>query len=377
MEKRIVHVRDVSELEACAGELGSASTFGVDSESNSMYVYREQVCYLQLVAGDVVYLVDTIELRQLDALRPIFGDPGRTAILHGADYDVVCLGRDFDLRFGRLFDTMLAAQLLGRRSLGLAALCQEYFGVELDKSLTKHDWGQRPLEDRYVRYLIDDVLYLEELAQGLGLELEKADLVEEFRIECDRVAGLSWSEKAFDEDGFWRIKGVRDLNPKAVAVLKALWCGRERIAEAAGLPPFKIAHNEALLAAARNAAASDRTDVGRAFRGSFWRRHRDELEAGVADALAGRIDAPPPPRRERVARNIQAAQDELRGWRRQHADDRGVPPMVVLPNHVLAQLFESPPRDRAALAALPGLGAKRLALYGDEILEILERHLGR
>ena len=198
MEPRIIHVRDAAGLEACGDRLRESAVIGVDSESNSMYVYRERVCYLQIAAGDTIYLVDTLAVDDIDPLLPAFADPAIVKVLHGADYDVVCLGRDYGARFGGLFDTMIAAQLLDRDGLGLAALCRDFFDVELDKSLTKHDWGRRPLEEHYVRYLVEDVLYLEGLREKLLVELCEADIEEEFRLECERVAGMEWSGKPFD-----------------------------------------------------------------------------------------------------------------------------------------------------------------------------------
>src|SRR4029079_7255998 len=120
---------------------------------------------------------DTLALPDLEPLRPLFEGP-QLKILHGDDYDLSGLFRDFKLRLANVFDTMIAAQILGRDQLGLAALVREFFGVELDKTLTRHDWGERPLHEKHVRYLVEDVVQLTALHERLESELAANDLTE-------------------------------------------------------------------------------------------------------------------------------------------------------------------------------------------------------
>src|SRR4029079_14982483 len=110
-----------SDLEAAAAEIAQASVVAIDTESDSLYSYRERVCFLQIGVESHAWLGDTLAVRALAPLRPMFEGP-QLKVLHGADYDLSCLFRDFDVRMANVFDTMIAAQLIGREHLGLAAL---------------------------------------------------------------------------------------------------------------------------------------------------------------------------------------------------------------------------------------------------------------
>ncbi|MFT7619425.1 MAG: ribonuclease D [Planctomycetota bacterium] len=376
MATRIHHVRDRSALDRALPTIEACNLLAVDTESNSMHAYQEQVCYVQLRAGDDIFLIDTVALRDLDPLVSIFADPNRVTILHGADYDVVCMARDFGIRFGNIFDTMLASQLLDKPGLGLAALCFEYFEVELDKSLTKYNWGQRPLEDKYVKYLVEDVAYLYEIRDYLVTAVEAADLMEEVEIEFRRTADLQGKVRVVDPEGYRKIKGARQLDVGSAGVLKALYLVRERIAEAENLPPFKVANSQALLALSRvKKASASQIAKQRAFRPRIWRTYEEEIVEAVRQGLTGEIKPVAPEKKPRMPKEIGLCNDELREWRKKPAEEREVPRLVILPNHAINEILEHRPKTKEELALLKGLGSKRIQLYGDAILEITNRLL--
>ncbi len=376
MAAQIHHVRNRNDLDQALAAIEACQLIAVDTESNSMYAYREQVCYVQLRAENDIFLIDTVALRDLDPLIPILADPSRVTILHGADYDVVCLARDFGIRFGRIFDTMLASQLLGKPGLGLAALCLEYFDVELDKSLTKYNWGQRPLEDKYVKYLVEDVAYLYEIRERLTAEIAEAGLEEEVEIEFRRTADLMWKKRVVDPEGYRKIKGSRLLEGTALGVLKSLYLVREKIAEAENLPPFKVANSQALLALSRvSRATSGQIAKQRAFRPRIWRKYEAEIVEAVRQGIAGEVKPETPAKKARLPREIGLCNDELREWRKAPAEERQCPRLVVLPNHAIAEILELRPKTMEDLALIKGLGAKRIRLYGEAILAITRQRL--
>ena len=102
-----------SQLKRLADKLAKQPVVAVDTESNSLYAYQEQVCLVQFSIPGTDYLVDPLVLLDLEPLRPIFADPGIEKVFHAAEYDVICLKRDFEFTFGGLFDTMVAARILG------------------------------------------------------------------------------------------------------------------------------------------------------------------------------------------------------------------------------------------------------------------------
>lgn len=372
-KQRVSYVDRPEGLGQVAEAMEGAPRFAIDTESNSLHAYKERVCFLQVAVGFQVFLVDTLAVTDLRLLRPFLEDPGTPTILHGADYDVCCLQRDFGLRLSGLFDTMVAAQLLGYRGLGLAALVEEHCGEVLDKSHTRHDWGRRPLEERYVPYLVEDVIHLEALHDILREELRRADLLEEAEIEFTRVSRLTWSRDPEDPEAWRRIKGAGRLDRKGLAVLRELHALREREAAARDRPAFKVMGNQHLLILARERPRTRKRlfDL-QGFPNSLARRKGDEILEAVkrglrrVDELPPRTPRPPPPPKEQLA-----VAEGLKRWRRRTAEKRGVPNIVVLPNHAISVLADRRPRTLAELAALENLGTRRVERYGEEILAVI------
>jgi len=221
----------------------------LDTESNSFHVYRERVCLLQVSTPEADHVVDplAVEVRPLgEALCD-----GREVVLHGADYDVRCLKREFGWRFPRLFDTMAAARRLGRSAVGLSALVEAHFGVRLAKSFQRSDWGRRPLAPEQIAYAAMDTHYLLPLHARLLADLEGKGAVAAAREEFARIAAVEPRERVFDPEGYRRIKGARALDPAGLRVLRALYLAREERARAADRPPFKVLGDHTLLELAR------------------------------------------------------------------------------------------------------------------------------
>jgi ribonuclease D len=149
--------------EEVAGALGSWSgrAIALDSESDSLHHHREKVCLIQVAdAQGHAWLVDTLARPDLAPLGGIVSDPSVVKVLHGADYDVVTMKRDFGFTFAGIFDTMIAARFLGMPAIGLQALARAELGVELSKDSQRDDWSVRPLTPRQERYALADVQHL-------------------------------------------------------------------------------------------------------------------------------------------------------------------------------------------------------------------------
>lgn len=365
-----VIVERSDELAGLVPRLLEAPALAIDTESDSLYRYRERVCFLQIAVGPEAYIVDTLAVTNLDALRPVFEGP-QLKIFHGADYDLSCLYRDFSIRVNNPFDTMIASQLIGREQLGLAALVREFAGVELDKSLTRHDWGERPLEDRHVRYLVDDVVHLTGVQSHIARELEEHDLVEEADVEFARLLGSIGPRAPFDTEGFRYIRGAHTLGRQALSILRELYLYRDGLAAKADKPPFKILGNHQLLDIAAAAPRGfDALRVATRMPDHLLRR----FGSGLLDSVAAGIDnvqnvplrlkstTPRPPESHHLWT------ETLKSWRREaSARDRRTT-MAILPNHLLNRIAELRPTTFAQLAAMPLFGRRRLARYGDEIL---------
>ena len=135
----------------------------LDIESNGLHRYPERVCLVQLASEGSVFLIDPIATPDMSSLGGLLSDPSVEKVLHSADYDLRSLDRDWGFRISNLFDTSVAAAFLGSTSLGLAAVLQEYLGVQIPKSrrLQRADWTVRPLSEEARLYAASDVLHLE------------------------------------------------------------------------------------------------------------------------------------------------------------------------------------------------------------------------
>ena len=373
-------VESPSQLTEVAASLERADRIALDTESNSLHVYAEQVCYVQLKANDRVFLVDTVAVRDLSLLKPSLEDPGITKLLHGADYDVVCLKRDFDIGLSPIFDTMIAAQMLGYEQLGLAALVSRHFDVTMNKSLSKNNWGKRPLNEEYIPYLVDDVIYLEELHDILHGALEEQDYLEEAAIEFSRVSRQEWRGGAgLAPEGFRRIKGARNLNQTDLSILKELYAVRDALAQDMNVPVFRIMGNEQMLAVARRRPTDLRKLARiRGFTSRVIKRMGTQVIEAVRAGVANKTEVPLRVKQkgERPTEAQSMVSEELRRWRRGEIARRKAPSIVVLPNHVMERISRSCPRDLEQLSQIEGLGEGRLDRYGDVILGIVNDVLG-
>lgn len=354
-----VWVADRAGLEAARGALAGARSLAVDTEADSFYHYFHKCCLVQISDGHRVFLVDSIAVTDRPALGALFADPAMTKVLHAAEQDVLYLRRDFGVEIRPLFDTMIAAQLLGKKSVGLAGLLQEYFAVTLDKGCQRDDWSRRPLTTRQMAYAAEDVRHLIRLAHALEADLSAAGRLEWAREEFEHIARRSWPVRDFDPEEFWGIKGARDLDPRMAATLRELYVMRDVRARAADVPPFRIVSDETLLVLARKLPrqAGDLDGV-KGFTPLVRRRIGPLVLESVVRALEMPEELLPRPPRNQGRRRTAAFRtrvERLRAWRRERAAALGLDPGVLFPQSTLDALAD---RGAAALqepAEIPGL----------------------
>lgn len=248
-------VADPAALEALVERLRAEPVVAFDTESNSFHVYRERICLLQVSTRSADYIVDPLAI-DVAPLGRVLCD-GREVVLHGADYDIRCLKREWGWTLPRLFDTMAAARRLGRPGLGLSALVESHFGVRLSKSSQRSDWARRPLTPEQVAYAALDTHFLLPLHDLLSSELDSRGSMVEARKEFDRIASVSPREKVFDPEGWRRLQGARELDPAGREVLRALWLAREAQARRVDRPPFKVLGEPAMIELARRRPRTD------------------------------------------------------------------------------------------------------------------------
>ena len=242
-------VADPASLGRVVERVAGETVVALDTESNSFHAYFERVCLLQLSLSDADYVIDplSVDVAPLGAVLA----SGREVVLHGADYDVRCLKREYGWSPGRIFDTMVAARRLGVAQLGLAALVRSHFGVHLSKEHQRADWQRRPLSREQVRYAALDTHFLLPLHRALGEGLRERGLLDDARRDFDRIAAAKPHARVFDPEGWRKLRGARDLDGAGQAALRAVWLAREERARALDKPPFKVVGEDALVEIAR------------------------------------------------------------------------------------------------------------------------------
>jgi ribonuclease D len=312
-------------------ELKPHDRIAIDTEADSLHCYREKLCLLQISTSQRDVIVDPLANVDLAPLRDALTE--KEIVLHGADYDLRLLRRNLNLAPHRIFDTVIAARLIGIHEFSLAALVQRYFGIELAKGSQKANWAQRPLSARMAEYAINDTRYLLPLADRLEQELKSRDRMEWFRQSCQRALEQATIDRERDVDEAWRISGAGALRGRASAVLRELWRWRECEAEAADRPPFHVLQNRELLDSAEGFAAGESPD----YKHFSDRRRRAFREAAERGLELPEKDWPIKPRRsgtrptaEVVKRTEKLRQNRDHAAKQLHIESSFIAPRATL-----------------------------------------------
>jgi ribonuclease D len=359
----------VDALAEAAADLGRQPRIAVDTEADSLHSYWHQTCLLQFSSVEQDYVIDPLAIDPAP-LAPVFVDSAVEKIMHAGENDVRVLKRDFAFNFANLFDTMVAARILGYPRWGLADLLRDAFGVELNKRYQRYDWAQRPLPPDALLYAAMDTHYLLSLREKLGRELHEGGHGEEAAEEFARIAATPPAERGFDPDSFWRVKGAYDLPPAQRPTLRELHRFRDEQARRLNRPPFRVMPDQTLIAVAKAAPRTQQELQTLAGVSPFIAQRYGRALLAAVQRGAGH----PPIRAEHGVRPDEATiarYESLRAWRNARAAQRRVEGDVILANSVLRALAAAPPGDRAALEQSGLLGPWKLKTYGDEILAAL------
>jgi ribonuclease D len=344
----------------------------VDTESDSLYSYYEKVCLVQFSLPETDYLVDPLAA-DIRPLARLFASHKVQKIFHAAEYDILSLKRDYRFEFNDLFDTMIAARILGWPKYGLGDIMEEHFQLNLNKKFQRYNWGLRPLSREANTYARLDTHFLQALCDIQTKQLADVRRLPEAQDAFERLAQVEPSPRSFSAADFWRIKGARKLTPPARAVLQALYVFRDEQARRLDRPLFKVFADSTLV---RLANAQPRSlDELAAVKG-IGEVHLRRFGRAVLRTIRAAQDAPAPtPQRHTSRRPTEAVRqryNSLRRWRNDVAWERGVEPDVILANSTLMTISERRPTSLEQLDALDLLGTWQFETYGPIILKILE-----
>lgn len=368
-------VQTKAQLAEIVGWLNDQTLVAVDTESNSMHAYREQVCLIQFSTPERDLLVDPLAFEQIDSLRPFFENPAIEKIFHAAEYDLICLYRDYGWQCQNIFDTMIAARTLGWPKVGLSNVLNKLYGITLNKRYQRANWGQRPLSKDMLRYARLDTYYLTDLRQRLVNDLKARGSIPEVREEFERITKasirLAQDQQAALErsDGFWRISQAHKLNDHEITRLAALYHYREKTAHQMDRPVFKVIGDKTLMSIARY----DPHNHSELREAGLSPRQMKRHAKAILNALQHARSAQPPPRphNNRPSSITQLRYEALRAWRKDRARKRGVETDVILAREVLWDLAHSAPTTADELTTIDSLGPWRRDRYGEEIIAII------
>ncbi len=358
----------------CLAALRAADRFAVDLEANSLHAYREQICLIQVSTEDQDYIIDPLAGLDLSGFGALLGDASVEKVFHAADYDMSLLKGLYGWEVRRLFDTMWAGRVLGCTKMGLVGFIEDMFGVKLSKKHQKADWARRPLPPDMLEYAKNDTHYLLRLRDDFERRLREAGAYEEAMEIFGSIVDVDPSERIFDPEAFWHIRGVRELPPRGQAILRALFVFREEEARRRDTPPFKVINDAMLLRIAEHAVAE---------------KGPVENVPGVSDKLLGRLGTrlqqavnqgrrdPLPKQARRTATRASSPgfsqrYEALLEMRKRLARERGVESDVILARRTAVEIAEKNPRIEEDLERIVSLGPYRRNLYAKDILQALE-----
>jgi ribonuclease D len=339
--RRIEWIRDTESLESLLKRSGGG-TLAVDCEADSLHHYPDKVCLVQLSVDGADYLVDPLAGVDLGRLGPVLADPAVRKVFHGADYDLRILDRDYGLEVRGLFDTMIAARLVGERSFGLAALLGKHLDVEVDKRFQRADWSRRPLTAEMERYAAMDTRYLGRLTDGFEQRLEELGRTSWAAEEFGRIEQVRWNRNAKDE-AWKKVKGAGRLDRRQLAIVRELWRWREEAARARDRPPFMILRDAVMidLAQRRPRDSGELAKIRGMPRG--WADGRRGRELLRAIASGEELDAEELPHGPKRRKPRATGSDERLGALRQErdrlAEELDLEPSVVATRGALESLL--------------------------------------
>lgn len=221
-----------------------APTCAIDTEADSLHRYKESLCLIQLSAGGENVLIDPLAI---DDMQPFAEYLCACEVwMHGADYDMTMIRREYGKLPPVVWDTQIGARLLGLRKFGLSDLVEHWFGVTLVKTSQKADWGKRPMTPTMLEYAINDVVYLLPMGECIVEELLDLGRYDWFVQSCE-AARKKILERDENREEAWRINGSGRLNPRGLAYLRALWQWRDAEAASWDKPSFMVVNNKQMI----------------------------------------------------------------------------------------------------------------------------------
>lgn len=364
-----------SAVAALFAGIGTAARIAVDTEGASFHRFVDRIYLIQLSTDDRHAIVDPLPIHSPAALGALIESPACEVVFHDADYDLRLLHQDYGWHARNIFDTRLAAQLLGIKSFGLAALLESYFGLKLDKKYQRADWSMRPLTPGMLEYAAQDTMHLLGLRDRLADELKAKRRWSWAEEEFRRLEGTKWAD---DEPGtaFLRLKGARDLTRRELAILRELVTWRDALALTLDKATFRVVGSDVLLDVARMVPPDQDTLAKiKGMPRGIVERHGGDVLAGIARGLAVPESALPSfPKGKRWARDpdFDTKVSRLKGARDDAAKRLEIDSGVLCSRERVEAVARAVPRAVEDFGAIPEIRRWQVAELGEAFVDALK-----
>lgn len=359
-------------LSQMVAELKNQPSIAVDTESNSLHSYQEQVCLIQISIPRADYLIDPFPIQDMSPLGEVFADPSIQKVFHAGDYDLATLKRDFGFEFTNIFDTMLAATALAEPAIGLAALLEKYYDLHLVKKYQRADWGKRPLDPEMISYAQGDSHYLLQLRDLLVDRLRAVNRLAHVLEDSAALARITLPMKDHEED-IWKVKGSQDLKPTALSLLKELNHLREMIAEQKDVPPFKVFSDKVLIEIATTQPHyMEELSLLPSLNPGIIRRYGKQLMQAIKDWRENPVPVKPR-KNHRLSDRELKMREKLGEWRKEVGEKEGVPSNAILSRDLVELIAHYDPQSDEELADVMRDYPHHYEEYGPQIFELIKR----
>jgi ribonuclease D len=346
----------------------------IDTEGASFHRYVDRIYLLQITAEQRHAIIDPLRVQAPQQLGALLEAPEVEVVFHDADYDLRLLHQDYGWRVNNIFDTRVAAQLLGIKAFGLAALLDSYFGVRLDKKHQRADWSMRPLPEEMLNYAAQDTMHLLQLRDRLKDQLEKKGRLGWAQEEFQRLEGTRW-EDADDDVAFLRVKGARELSRRELALFRELVGWRDGVARALDRSTFRVAGTEVLVEMSKKAPTTvDELEHTKGLARSMVGRFSGDILAAVERGKAvPENELPKFPKSLRWNRDNEYEDRvaKLKRVRDRAAAELELDPGVLFSRERLESVARKNPKDVAQLADMPDVRRWQVEVLGEDFVRNL------
>jgi ribonuclease D len=271
-------------LDAFVQRAQASSVLAIDTEFMREKTYYAQLCLIQMATDTETVIIDPFGDADLRTLVPLFQDEGIVKLFHAASQDLEILYHETGVLPRPVFDTQIAASLLGHtQQMGYGALVGAVCGVQLKKGDSFTDWSRRPLSDSQLRYAEEDVLYLPGIYHHMVLELTRMGRLDWLDDDFARLA----SQATYEIDPlerYRRLKKVTQLNRRQLAAAREFAAWRELAAQRRNIPRKWVITDEQIVEACKRELRS----VDDLF---MVRGLRERLDVSEARNIVSRIAA--------------------------------------------------------------------------------------